>query len=135
MRFRVENAPLLSIVTVSCSVCDDLRRCLRSLFQDDGRDVEVVVVDNASADRSATMVEREFPQVRLIANDRNRGFAAVGEQSPAWNPADYPHGSLRGPMSTTTSFGIMWLRRPCSPESETSEQTERQWCVPTFGEA
>lgn len=37
---------------------------------------EIIVVDNASADGSAALVREQFPQVQLIANTENRGFAA-----------------------------------------------------------
>jgi GT2 family glycosyltransferase len=42
---------------------------------------EIVVVDNASGDGTVEMVQQEFPQVRLIANDRNLGFAAGNNQA------------------------------------------------------
>jgi GT2 family glycosyltransferase len=42
---------------------------------------EVVVVDNASRDRSAEIVREEYPQVRLIANETNVGFAAANNQA------------------------------------------------------
>lgn len=38
-------------------------------------DCEIIVVDNASPDASAEMVSTEFPQVRLIREDSNLGFA------------------------------------------------------------
>ena len=41
----------------------------------------IVVVDNASGDGTAEMVRAEFPQVRLIANDHNAGFAAGNNQA------------------------------------------------------
>lgn len=43
--------------------------------------VEIIVVDNASSDGSAAMVQAEFPQVRLIANPVNAGFAAANNQA------------------------------------------------------
>ncbi|MDO8671558.1 MAG: glycosyltransferase family 2 protein [Dehalococcoidia bacterium] len=42
---------------------------------------EVIVVDNASTDGSRDMVSRRFPQVVLIANEDNRGFAAANNQA------------------------------------------------------
>ncbi len=45
--------------------------------------LEIIVVDNASADGSVEMVRAEFPRVRLIANVDNRGFPAANNQGIA----------------------------------------------------
>jgi len=65
----------LSIVIVSWNVRELLRACLQAV--DAGRsglDLELIVVDGASADGSAEMVRREFPWVTLLALDANVGF-------------------------------------------------------------
>jgi hypothetical protein len=69
----------LSIIIVSWNVSDDLAQCLDSLR--DNRDVapEVIVVDNASTDGSLGML-RARPEVQVIANRDNRGFAAANNQ-------------------------------------------------------
>ncbi len=46
-------------------------------------ELDVVVVDNASADGSAEVVRRRFPDVRLVANRENRGFAGAANQGIA----------------------------------------------------
>jgi GT2 family glycosyltransferase len=67
----------LSIVIVNWNTRELLRDCLRSVFQGlSPLKAEVIVVDNASDDGSSIMTNREFPEVRLIENDRNLGFAA-----------------------------------------------------------
>lgn len=48
--------------------------CVRSLLAQDHRPLEVLVVDNASTDGSAEMIERDFPGVRLHRNPANLGF-------------------------------------------------------------
>jgi GT2 family glycosyltransferase len=70
----------LSIVIVSWNVRDLLRNCLASIFATSPDRLEVIVVDNASSDASVTMLRDEFPQVRLIANEDNRGFPAANNQ-------------------------------------------------------
>ena len=50
---------------------------------------EIFVVDNHSNDASAAMVQHEFPSVRLIANDTNRGFAAANNQALVLSTGDY----------------------------------------------
>jgi hypothetical protein len=59
-----------------------LRGCLRSLLeQAHGVSLEVIVVDNASGDGAADVVAHEFPQVRLIRNTLNAGFARANNQA------------------------------------------------------
>lgn len=72
---------LLSIIIVNWNTRDLLRACLRSL-EEACADVahEVIVVDNASTDGSAAMVAAEFPQVRLVANAENVGYAKGNNQ-------------------------------------------------------
>ncbi len=72
----------LSIIIISWNTRDILRDCLRSVFENLGDiGAEVLVVDNASIDGSAEMVEREFSGVHLIKNGTNRGFAAANNQA------------------------------------------------------
>ena len=68
--------PDVSVVMVSYNSADWLRRSLGSLPAG-CRDTtyEVVVVDNASADDSVAVLRRDHPHVRVLANDRNEGFA------------------------------------------------------------
>jgi GT2 family glycosyltransferase len=71
----------VSIIIVSWNTRDILRECLRSVYQET-REIsfEVIVIDNASSDSSAGMVKEEFPQVILIGNSENKGFAAANNQ-------------------------------------------------------
>lgn len=69
------STPDLAIVIVSWNTRDLLRDCLTSVSASRDLDVQVCVVDNASADGSPEMVEREFPQVHVIRSLRNGGFA------------------------------------------------------------
>jgi GT2 family glycosyltransferase len=76
------TTPDVSVIIVSYNTRELLRECIESILceQGDGLAVEVIVVDNASADGSAAMVAERFPQVRLIANPDNRGFGAACNQ-------------------------------------------------------
>ncbi|MBU3091659.1 glycosyltransferase family 2 protein [Clostridium sp. CF011] len=66
----------LSIVIVSYNTVDLLRDCLSSVIQNtENIEYEIWVVDNQSKDGSATMVESEFPQIKLIRNSINGGFS------------------------------------------------------------
>jgi N-acetylglucosaminyl-diphospho-decaprenol L-rhamnosyltransferase len=63
----------VSVVIVSYNVRAHLERCLAAFA---GHPHEVIVVDSASADGSAELVRSRFPDVRLIALDRNDGYGA-----------------------------------------------------------
>ncbi|MGB9776071.1 MAG: glycosyltransferase family 2 protein [Anaerolineae bacterium] len=52
-----------------------LPACLDALLAQDYLDFEVIVVDNASTDGSADLVAEKYPQVRLIRNAQNLGYA------------------------------------------------------------
>lgn len=74
----------VSLIIVSWNTYDILRDCLKSVFQQTKEiDFEVIVVDNASIDNSAEMIKKDFPQVILIENSENRGFAAANNQGMA----------------------------------------------------
>jgi GT2 family glycosyltransferase len=76
------TAPLpdVSVIIVNWNTRDLLRGCLQSVLTETTASTEVIVIDNASADGSAAMVAAEFPQVLVIANTDNKGFAAANNQ-------------------------------------------------------
>ncbi len=53
-----------------------LHRCLTSLLATKDEHFSVYVIDNASVDGSVDFVTSNFPQVRVVRNSRNLGFAA-----------------------------------------------------------
>lgn len=72
------TAPLrVRAVVVTWQAAHLLPPCLDSLLRQEvtGAEVEVVVVDNASTDGTRELLGRDYPRVRVIASDRNRGFA------------------------------------------------------------
>jgi hypothetical protein len=64
----------LSIVVLNYNTASLLARCLRSI-QQYAPQAQVIVVDNASTDQSASFVRNLFPSVQLIENPTNCGFA------------------------------------------------------------
>jgi len=72
----------LSILIVTWNVKNDLLNCLRSIEENrPGDEYEVIVVDNASADDTVSVLKRDFPNVELIANTETRGFSAANNQA------------------------------------------------------
>lgn len=74
----------LSIVIVNWNVRELLRACIASVYADGGlpaEELQVIVVDNASADASAQMVREAYPEVELLANADNPGFGRANNQA------------------------------------------------------
>jgi GT2 family glycosyltransferase len=65
-----------SVIVLAWNGIEFLGPCLDALLAQHFADFEVVVVDNGSSDGSADFVAESYPQVRLIRNERNIGFAA-----------------------------------------------------------
>lgn len=73
---RPDASPVVSIMLVNWNTRELTLECLRSVYAEtQGTPFEVIVVDNGSHDGSAEAIAREFPQVILMAEAENHGFA------------------------------------------------------------
>ena len=68
---------------------DMLGRCLESLQAQVPAPAEIIVVDNGSNDGSCDMVKSRFPSVKLIALDRNTGFATANNTAAAATDCEF----------------------------------------------
>jgi hypothetical protein len=71
----------VAVVIVNWNGKEYLEPCLRAVLAQTYHKMEVVVVDNGSTDGSAELVVERFPGVRVLANDRNVGFAVANNQA------------------------------------------------------
>lgn len=127
---RAVRAPADPSSRVDVSVCianrdcqDLLRACLHSL-QPELQQVrlEIIVVDNASADGAAAMVAREFPKVRLCRSAVNLGFARANNLAASLsqgrhlfflnNDTEVPPGTLRRLVAYTDEHPEVGLIGP-----------------------
>jgi GT2 family glycosyltransferase/2-polyprenyl-3-methyl-5-hydroxy-6-metoxy-1,4-benzoquinol methylase len=80
----VETFPKASVIVVTYNNLELNRVCLESIYsRTDWPNFEVVVVDNASADATPQYLreaERTYPNLRVVLNDSNLGFAAANNQ-------------------------------------------------------
>jgi hypothetical protein len=79
----LDDGPIdVSVCIVNWNCRDLLRACLESLHDHpQGVRLETVVVDNGSTDGAADLVAREFPEVILVRNPVNVGFARANNQA------------------------------------------------------
>jgi GT2 family glycosyltransferase len=66
-----------SVIIVNWNGGRYLGQCLRALQAQTRAPERIIVVDNASTDGSAESIVREFPQITVIRNQDNLGFAAA----------------------------------------------------------
>lgn len=75
----------LSVIIVSWNTCDLLMQCLESVIADTATlscpNTEILVVDNASTDGTVEAIHQQFPQVCVIENEHNVGFAQANNQA------------------------------------------------------
>jgi GT2 family glycosyltransferase len=67
----------VSIVIVNWNGREFLPECLEALRRQVYRHFSVILVDNGSEDGSAAIVSEHYPEVRIVALQENRGFAAA----------------------------------------------------------
>ncbi len=95
----------LSVIIVNYNVKYFLKQCLASVFSSERRladgselELDVWVVDNDSVDGSVEMVRNDFPQVHLIENHANMGFARANNQALT---------QINGQLSVTTDYCLL----------------------------
>jgi GT2 family glycosyltransferase len=72
---------LVSVVLVTWNSARYLRRCLEGIGQQTHPHVELIAIDNASADESVALAEPHA--ARFVRNETNRGFSAAVNQAIA----------------------------------------------------
>ncbi|MFA6127002.1 MAG: glycosyltransferase family 2 protein [Bacteroidales bacterium] len=76
--------PDVSVIIVNFNTEDYLVECIGSVFEQTGsRQVEIIVVDNASDVDPSAKITAIYPHVRMIRNTMNRGFGAANNTGAA----------------------------------------------------
>lgn len=83
------DKPQLSIVIVSWNSWAYLGKCLDSIFAAGSPGLEVILVDNDSKDQTKREIAEHYPQVRLISNPANLGYAKACNQGLKISSGDF----------------------------------------------
>ncbi|MDO8240570.1 MAG: glycosyltransferase family 2 protein [Candidatus Moranbacteria bacterium] len=70
------NYPKVFVIILNYNGKDVIKKCLTSVFKLDYPNLEVVLVDNNSADGSLEMAKAAFSKINFIKNEENLGFGA-----------------------------------------------------------
>src|SRR3989344_9484832 len=63
----------VSVVIPTYNLKSDLLDCIDSIVRQDYKNIEIIVVDNASTDGTSEAVKKKFPKVKVIRNKKNLG--------------------------------------------------------------
>jgi GT2 family glycosyltransferase len=80
---------MVSILITTYNSAAVLKPCLESVLQQDSPDWEMIIVDNASTDRTRAVLQEFEARARVIHNDKNVGFAAGQNQAMAHARGDW----------------------------------------------
>jgi len=67
--------PKVSIIILNWNGKEDTLECLQSLYQISYPNYEIILVDNGSTDDSVEVFKEKYPEIKLIQNNENLGFA------------------------------------------------------------
>lgn len=84
--------PSVGIIILNWNNAPDTIQCITAVLASDYEPYEIIVVDNNSHDDSVQQIRAQFPQVTLIQNPENLGYAQgnnVGMQYALERQADY----------------------------------------------
>lgn len=74
------DKPLVTVIVLNWNGKHFLEDCLGSLSKISYKNLEIVFVDNASTDGSVAYVKKNFPQIKILVNSKNLGFAEGHEE-------------------------------------------------------
>jgi len=137
----LETNPLcdLSIIIVNHNTADMLVRCLHSIRSQSGYNPEVILVDNASQDNSLEVAKGFLPWLKVIANNRNLGFARANNQALKISRGQYIYflnpdtelrggvfGAIMGFMESNPEVGLGGTRI-LNPDGSSQSSVERRY--------
>ena len=68
------SKPLVSIIILNYNAGELLFNCVESVFKSDYKNIDLIIVDNASNDKSYLKCKEDFKEIQLIENKENLGY-------------------------------------------------------------
>jgi GT2 family glycosyltransferase len=83
------NEELVSIIIPNYNEKYTLFNCINSINKQNYKNIEIIVVDNASTDGSSDFIKEKFPKIKLIQNDSNYGFGKALNKGKSFSKGAY----------------------------------------------
>jgi GT2 family glycosyltransferase len=99
------NLPSVSFIVVNFNGGTLLSRCLASIRAQTFEDYEIIVVDNGSTDTSCEAAHHQFPDITLLRNAENLGFAQANNRA-----LQVAQGALIALVNNDTTLDPGWTR-------------------------
>ena len=95
----------VSIIIPHWNGIETLSECIKSILKTQFDSYEIIVVDNASTDGSQDWIKEEYPQIILIENDKNYGYAGGCNRG-----VDYANGEFIIFLNNDTIQDPEWIK-------------------------
>ena len=89
MQMQSEKHPLVSVIIPNYNGEAFIENCLDSLARQTFHDFEIIVVDDGSIDHSVEIIQKNYPDIRLLINEKNAGFDASVNRGILNSRGDY----------------------------------------------
>ena len=66
--------PLVSVIVLNYNAGELLLNCIESIKKSSYKNMEIIVVDNISTDKSQKACKEKHPDIKLIQNNKNFGY-------------------------------------------------------------
>ncbi len=89
---EIKNYPRVIVVILNWNGINDTLECIRSIKLITYTNYELIIVDNGSTDSSSEIINKQYPNIEIIENKRNLGYAEgnnVGIRLAIDKGADY----------------------------------------------
>lgn len=81
--------PRISINLVTWNAEKYIKHCINSVLQQTFKDYELNILDNNSSDDTVEIIEKNFPQFKILKNKENIGFAPAHNKLFTWSKSEY----------------------------------------------
>jgi GT2 family glycosyltransferase len=110
------TTPRIAVVILNYNTADCLQRFLPLVIQTNYNNMEIIVADNASSDHSVALMQREFPDIRLLVFSENSGYTGGYNKALQQIEADYYvllNSDVETPPDWLTPMVSMAVDNPC----------------------